>query len=196
MPRASGIPCARPAEQVVRQFGSIRRSVRTCPRPTSLVWATQLIVNAMHREVQPGTPHEEEITRWRMQLHPRGVTRCRRDESLAEPKPANPRPLGLSAFALTTFLFSMVNARFQPGQADAFMVVSLTQFYGGIAQFGAGMWTFGVGELFGAAFCLCCSWSAKERPVREMSLSLRCPPAVTHRLTFTANTTPRLVEWR
>jgi succinate-acetate transporter protein len=54
---------------------------------------------------------------------------------------ANPAPLGLAAFALTTFVLSVVNAGLVPagGLGD---VVGLALFYGGLAQFLAGMWEF------------------------------------------------------
>ena len=63
--------------------------------------------------------------------------------------PANPAPLGLAGFAMTTFVLSMFNAN----------VVSITGFpvvlglalvYGGVAQFAAGMWEFRTGNTFGA----------------------------------------------
>ncbi len=64
---------------------------------------------------------------------------------------ADPGPLGLGAFALTTFVLSVVNA----GLVDAEPVVfGLALAYGGIAQFGAGLWEFAKGNTFGAtAFC-------------------------------------------
>jgi uncharacterized protein len=61
---------------------------------------------------------------------------------------ANPGPLGLCAFALTTFVLSSVNAGFIPG-ADK-MVIGLALFYGGAIQVLAGMWEFRTGNTFGA----------------------------------------------
>ncbi|WP_376795497.1 acetate uptake transporter [Thermogemmatispora sp.] len=54
---------------------------------------------------------------------------------------ANPAPLGLAAFALTTFVLSVVNAGLvsSNGIND---VLGLALFYGGLAQFLAGMWEF------------------------------------------------------
>lgn len=60
---------------------------------------------------------------------------------------ANPGPLGLCAFALTTFVLSAANAKLFTG-AD--IVVGLAAFYGGLAQLLAGMWEFKVGNTFGA----------------------------------------------
>ena len=60
---------------------------------------------------------------------------------------ANPAPLGLSAFALTTFVLSAANAGLIP---DAKIVIGLAFFYGGLAQLLAGMWEFRSGNTFGA----------------------------------------------
>ncbi|HEX4107140.1 MAG TPA: acetate uptake transporter [Solirubrobacteraceae bacterium] len=63
--------------------------------------------------------------------------------------PANPAPLGLAGFAMTTFVLSMVNAKaVSPG--DAPVVLGLALVYGGIAQLLAGMWEFRTGNTFGA----------------------------------------------
>jgi uncharacterized protein len=64
---------------------------------------------------------------------------------------ANPAPLGLSAFALTTFVLSSANAGLIPGADAAKMVIGLALFYGGIVQVLAGMWEFRSGNTFGAA---------------------------------------------
>ncbi len=61
--------------------------------------------------------------------------------------PANPAPLGLCAFALTTFVLSSANAKLFVG-AD--VVIGLALFYGGLAQLLAGMWEFKTGNTFGA----------------------------------------------
>ncbi len=60
---------------------------------------------------------------------------------------ANPAPLGLCAFALTTFVLSAANAKLFTG-AD--VVIGLAFFYGGLAQILAGMWEFKTGNTFGA----------------------------------------------
>lgn len=68
----------------------------------------------------------------------------------AAPAVANPAPLGLAAFALTTFVLSAANAGWYTG-ADA--VIGLAFFYGGLGQILAGAWEFRNGNTFaGAAF--------------------------------------------
>lgn len=51
---------------------------------------------------------------------------------------ANPAPLGLSAFALTTFVLSLINVEAK-GVSIPNIVVGLAFFYGGLAQLVAGM---------------------------------------------------------
>ncbi len=67
---------------------------------------------------------------------------------------ADPGPLGLSGFALTTLILSWSNAGLFPvAKADAgdvLIVIGLAVFYGGIAQLLAGMWEFRSGNTFGA----------------------------------------------
>ena len=65
-------------------------------------------------------------------------------------KIANPGPLGLCGFALTTFVLSLANAGILPGKGDALAVIGLALFYGGLAQLLAGMWEFRSGNTFGA----------------------------------------------
>lgn len=69
---------------------------------------------------------------------------------MSEVKIANPGPLGLCGFALTTLLLSAVNAGILKGGGDVLIVIGLAVFYGGIAQFAAGMWEFRSGNTFGA----------------------------------------------
>lgn len=52
---------------------------------------------------------------------------------------ANPAPLGLSAFALTTFVLSLVNLNTR-GIAEPNIALSLAYGYGGLVQLLAGMW--------------------------------------------------------
>lgn len=59
--------------------------------------------------------------------------------------PADPAPLGLAGFALTTFVISVHNI----GAPDLAWY-GLALFYGGAAQFAAGMWEFKRGNVFGA----------------------------------------------
>ena len=63
--------------------------------------------------------------------------------------PADPGPLGLAAFALTTFVLSMFNAGLV-SQAGEPVVLGVALAYGGIAQVLAGMWEFRTGNTFGA----------------------------------------------
>src|SRR5690349_3035424 len=62
---------------------------------------------------------------------------------------ADPGPLGLAAFALTTFVLSMFNAELV-SKAGEPVVLGLALAYGGIAQLLAGMWEFRTGNTFGA----------------------------------------------
>src|ERR1700744_6687363 len=63
--------------------------------------------------------------------------------------PADPGPLGLAGFALTTFVLSMFNAGLV-SKAGEPVVLGLALAYGGIAQFAAGVWEFRTGNTFGA----------------------------------------------
>jgi uncharacterized protein len=73
--------------------------------------------------------------------------------------PADPGPLGLAAFAGTTFMLSLINSGLVgthklPGGGLLPMVAALAIAYGGVAQFAAGLWEFRTGNTFGAvAFC-------------------------------------------
>lgn len=64
-------------------------------------------------------------------------------------KIADPGPLGLAAFALTTFVLSMFNAGLVNEAAEP-VVFGLALAYGGLAQILAGMWEFRTGNTFGA----------------------------------------------
>jgi succinate-acetate transporter protein len=63
--------------------------------------------------------------------------------------PADPGPLGLAAFALTTFVLSMFNAGLVSDKGEP-VVLGLALAYGGLAQLLAGMWEFRTGNTFGA----------------------------------------------
>jgi succinate-acetate transporter protein len=68
-------------------------------------------------------------------------------------KPADPGPLGLGAFAMTTFVLSMFNSNLVNAKGLP-VVLGLALAYGGIVQLLAGMWEFRTGNTFGAvAFC-------------------------------------------
>lgn len=62
---------------------------------------------------------------------------------------ANPAALGLGGFALTTFILNIVNAGLIPAESLG-MVLPMGLFYGGLAQFLAGMWEVRAGNTFGA----------------------------------------------
>src|SRR4051812_50218072 len=76
--------------------------------------------------------------------------------TVAEPRPgttliesvpaADPAPLGLAAFALTTFLLSGHNASWIPD----LIWVGPALFYGGLCQLLAGVWEFRNRNVFGA----------------------------------------------
>ena len=62
---------------------------------------------------------------------------------------ADPAPLGLAAFALTTFVLSFFNAGLVSSTGEP-VVLGLALAYGGLAQLLAGMWEFRTGNTFGA----------------------------------------------
>jgi len=71
--------------------------------------------------------------------------------AIQHPRPvtADPAPLGLGAFALTTFVLSMMNSGLV-SDAGVPVVLGLALAYGGAAQLLAGMWEFRTGNTFGA----------------------------------------------
>ena len=80
-------------------------------------------------------------------------SRAARTEATASANPtvyvADPGPLGLAAFAGTTFVLSIFNS----GMANASgtdVVIGLALFYGGVGQLLAGMWEFRKANTFGA----------------------------------------------
>jgi len=62
---------------------------------------------------------------------------------------ADPAPLGLAGFAMTTFVLSMFNASLVSSAGEP-VVFGLAFAYGGLAQLLAGMWEFRNGNTFGA----------------------------------------------
>ena len=62
---------------------------------------------------------------------------------------ADPGPLGLACFALTTFCLSLVNAGLVAKEAVS-VVVALALVYGGTVQVFAGMWEYKKNNVFGA----------------------------------------------
>jgi succinate-acetate transporter protein len=87
---------------------------------------------------------------------------------------ADPGPLGLAGFAMTTFVLSMFNADLV-GKGGEPVVLGLAVAYGGLAQLLAGMWEFRTGNTFGAvaftsygafwlSFFVLVQWFAKDIP--------------------------------
>jgi uncharacterized protein len=64
-------------------------------------------------------------------------------------KPADPGPLGLAGFAMTTFVLSMFTSGLV-NEGGVPVVLGLALAYGGLAQLLAGMWEFRTGNTFGA----------------------------------------------
>jgi uncharacterized protein len=62
---------------------------------------------------------------------------------------ADPAPLGLAGFALTTFVLSMFNSGLVSDKGEP-VVLGLALAYGGLAQLLAGMWEFKNNNAFGA----------------------------------------------
>jgi succinate-acetate transporter protein len=62
---------------------------------------------------------------------------------------ADPGPLGLAGFAMTTFVLSVFNTNLLSPAYEG-TVLGLAVFYGGLAQLLAGMWEFRKGNTFGA----------------------------------------------
>jgi uncharacterized protein len=87
------------------------------------------------------------------QVDPTAGTTARQDVNFIPTAIADPGPLGLAAFALTTFVLSMFNSGLVSDKGEP-IVFALALTYGGIAQFVAGLWEFRTGNTFGAvAFC-------------------------------------------
>src|SRR5436190_23746029 len=107
---------------------------------------------------------------------------ARAREAAPIPVTADPGPLGLAAFALTTFVLSMFNSKLV-GSGGEPVVLGLALAYGGLAQLLAGMWEFRTGNTFGAvaftsfgAFWLS-FWAlnhfyAKEIPAAELGSAI------------------------
>jgi uncharacterized protein len=95
----------------------------------------------------PGTPGGSQITREDEIAPPRA--REAATAGLQAFRIADPGPLGLAAFALTTFVLSMFNADLVSRTGEP-VVLALALAYGGLAQLLAGMWEFRTGNTFGA----------------------------------------------
>jgi uncharacterized protein len=68
--------------------------------------------------------------------------------SAPSPAIADPGPLGLAAFALTTFLLSVFNAHWTSGNSAGTAWLGYAFAYGGLVQLLAGMWEFRRGNVF------------------------------------------------
>jgi succinate-acetate transporter protein len=81
----------------------------------------------------------------------RDETAAAQTARVVETKPvtADPGPLGLAAFALTTFVLSIFNSGLM-SEKGLPVVLGLALAYGGFAQLLAGMWEFRTGNTFGA----------------------------------------------
>lgn len=62
---------------------------------------------------------------------------------------ANPGPVGLCGFALTTWLLSLINGGFFTAPEGVGLVLGMALAFGGIAQVIAGMFEFKKGNTFG-----------------------------------------------
>lgn len=77
------------------------------------------------------------------------VTQDDRPTTILSAPAADPAPLGLAGFALTTFLLSASNAGWMKSATGA-AFLGYAFAYGGLAQFCAGMWEFRNRNVFGA----------------------------------------------
>ncbi|KAJ5609974.1 hypothetical protein N7510_006693 [Penicillium lagena] len=77
------------------------------------------------------------------------VPRADKFGSLIPRRFANPAPLGLGAFALTSFVSSVINIRAHSNITPD-VVVALAFCYGGLVQLLAGMWEMALGNTFSA----------------------------------------------
>lgn len=96
---------------------------------------------------------------------------------------ADPGPLGLAAFAMTTFVLSCFNAHLVHDAKLESVVLPLALFYGGTVQLLAGMWEFRKANTFGAtAFSSYGAfWLAFAAYVKFVAPGL--PPASAHEAT-------------
>jgi uncharacterized protein len=98
--------------------------------------------------------------------------------------PANPAPLGLMGFGLTTLVLSFVNANIVGGGPASFpIVLGMAVAFGGTAQLLAGMWEFRTGNTFGAvaftsygafwiSFFFLVSFNVAQLPPKEIDAAL------------------------
>ena len=94
--------------------------------------------------------------------------------------PANPAPLGLMGFGITTLTLSFINANIVGGGPASFpLVLGMAIAFGGLAQLFAGMWEFRTGNTFGAvafsgygafwiSFFVLVSFNVAQLPAKEI----------------------------
>lgn len=96
------------------------------------------------------TPGDEADTVRRTPVREADVTPAAAERTyITAPITATPAPLGLAGFALSTFILSVFYTRLV-NPAGLPVLFGVLLFYGGVAQFLAGMWEFRTGNTFGA----------------------------------------------
>ncbi|EIN03478.1 hypothetical protein PUNSTDRAFT_56213 [Punctularia strigosozonata HHB-11173 SS5] len=95
-------------------------------------------LNANRTRGAGSAPHVNGHHPWNQPLAIKPVTRL-----------GNPVPLGLTSFASTTLVLSFCNVQTR-GVTEPNIVVGMTLFVGGLAQFLAGMWSFPCGNTYAA----------------------------------------------
>ena len=88
---------------------------------------------------------------------------------------ANPAPLGLCAFALTTFVLSLINLGAR-GLTAPNIVVALAFGYGGLVQLLAGMWYVNDAGIAWVSHYANCSLLPGRWLLATPSVRQRCPP--------------------
>jgi uncharacterized protein len=95
--------------------------------------------------MEAATIHRQDLARGDGEIGSRGGEQT----SVGGWKLADPAPLGLAGFAMTTFVLSMFNSNLVNGKGVP-VVLGLALAYGGVVQLLAGMWEFRNGNTFGA----------------------------------------------
>ncbi len=143
---------ARAALTVRRARATARRGTRHARLTTRVTWFT-LPPGGSYRVHRPGshaprrpcTPHKEQL----MATTETPSTSPQATGFTPGAHIADPAPLGLAAFALTTFVLSVINAGWINSGVEP-VVFGLALAYGGLGQLLAGMWEFAKGNTFGA----------------------------------------------
>lgn len=103
-----------------------------------------------HSDVYPAEPRHVDDRESRREAPLRGQDAVDTRAQAGASAIADPGPLGLAAFALTTFVLSVFNAGIISNEKLEGVVLPVALFYGGLAQLLAGMWEFKKGNTFGA----------------------------------------------